>query len=513
MIINSFKATFCAVLIFTITGCAQLPSRESIQPSYAISADTPSTIGEAVGSNHPGLSGFYPLVDGVDAFVARLALIDSAEHTIDVQYYLYHRQQTTILFTAFLLKAAERGVRVRLLLDDLSQADSELDLAALAVHPNVEVRLFNPFPNRRFRALGFITNYSQLSRRMHNKSFIVDNRIFITGGRNIGNAYFSAEDHSEFIDLDVMSVGNIVPEASDAFDLYWNHTLSYPVQDLHGERDEQSLIEITKTLENYVADNQQSNYVEQLRESAFVNRLLNDEIEFDWQESTLFYDHPDKVMNDVDEKSANMSPSLFKKMGEPKRKAIIVSPYFIPREQGTQLLTSWVKKGVDVTVLTNSLAATDVSAVHAGYKKYRADLVRGGVKLWELKPSDLVAIKRKAGRKVTGSSQASLHAKTMTFDDEKIFVGTMNLDPRSLDLNTEMGVLIDSEKLSGFLAHWVDKKMPEYAWKVELKSPDDDELIWLDTISNQQFDEEPQTSSWRRFQVWFISLFPIEDEL
>ncbi len=241
--------------------------------------------------------------------------------------------------------------------------------------------------------------------------------------------------------------------------------------------------------------------------------MLNDEIEFDWQESTLFYDHPDKVMNDVDEKSANMSPSLFKKMGEPKRKAIIVSPYFIPREQGTQLLTSWVKKGVDVTVLTNSLAATDVSAVHAGYKKYRADLVRGGVKLWELKPSDLVAIKRKAGRKVTGSSQASLHAKTMTFDDEKIFVGTMNLDPRSLDLNTEMGVLIDSEKLSGFLAHWVDKKMPEYAWKVELKSPDDDELIWLDTISNHQFDEEPQTSSWRRFQVWFISLFPIEDEL
>lgn len=173
-----------------VAGCAQLPSRESIQPSYAIKADTPSTIGDAVGNVHPGLSGFYPLVDGVDAFVARLALIDSAEHTIDVQYYLYHRQQTTILFTAFLLKAADRGVRVRLLLDDLSQADSEIDLAALAVHPNIEVRLFNPFPNRRFRALGFVSNYSLLSRRMHNKSFIVDNKVFITGGRNIGNAFF-----------------------------------------------------------------------------------------------------------------------------------------------------------------------------------------------------------------------------------------------------------------------------------------------------------------------------------
>ena len=215
-------------------------------------------------------------------------------------------------------------------------------------------------------------------------------------------------------------------------------------------------------------------------------------------------------MNDVSEKSANMSPMLFKEMGEPKQKAIIVSPYFIPREQGVKLLTNWAQQGVDVTVLTNSLAATDVSAVHAGYKKYREDLIKGGVKLWELKPSDLMAIKRKAGRKVTGSSQASLHAKTMTFDDEKIFVGTMNLDPRSIDLNTEMGVLIESKKLSRFLAHWVDNQMPEYAWKVELK---EDDLVWLDTVSNEQFDEEPQTSSWRRFQVWFISLFPIEDEL
>ncbi|WP_300421015.1 phospholipase D family protein, partial [uncultured Pseudoalteromonas sp.] len=492
MIIDSSKSLFCAVLILITAGCAQLPSRESIQPSYAIAADTPSTIGDAVGNNHPGLSGFYPLADGVDAFVARLALIDSAEHTIDVQYYLYHRQQTTILFTAFLLKAADRGVRIRLLLDDLSQADSELDLAALAVHPNIEVRLFNPFPNRRFRALGFITNFRQLSRRMHNKSFIVDNRIFITGGRNIGNAYFSAEDHSEFIDLDVMSVGEIVPNASKAFDLYWNHQLSYPVEDLHGKRDEQSLIDITKTLSSYVEQNRQSNYVQQLHESEFVKRLLDDEITFDWQTSELFFDHPDKVLNDVREKSSNMSPRLLKRLGQPQQRVIIISPYFIPKEQGVKLLTNWVRKGVNVTVLTNSLAATDVSAVHAGYKKYRKDLISGGVKLWELKPSDLMAVKRKAGRKVTGSSQASLHAKTMTFDDEKIFVGTMNLDPRSLDLNTEMGVLIESEKLSRFLAHWVDTQMPEYAWKVELK---DNDLVWLDTVSNEQFDEEPQTSS------------------
>ncbi|MEC8350935.1 MAG: phospholipase D-like domain-containing protein, partial [Pseudomonadota bacterium] len=298
--------------------------------------------------------------------------------------------------------------------------------------------------------------------------------------------------------------------ASKAFDLYWNHQLSYPVEDLHGKRDEQSLIDITKTLSSYVEQNRQSNYVQQLHESEFVKRLLDDEITFDWQTSELFFDHPDKVLNDVREKSSNMSPRLLKRLGQPQQRVIIISPYFIPKEQGVKLLTNWVRQGVNVTVLTNSLAATDVSAVHAGYKKYRKDLISGGVKLWELKPSDLMAVKRKAGRKVTGSSQASLHAKTMTFDDEKIFVGTMNLDPRSLDLNTEMGVLINSSKLSRSLSKWVDTDMAEYAWKVDLK---DDDLVWLDTVSNEQFDEEPQTSSWRRFQVWFISLFPIEDEL
>ena len=224
----------------------------------------------------------------------------------------------------------------------------------------------------------------------------------------------------------------------------------------------------------------------------------------------LIYNSDDKVLNDVREKSSNMSPRLLKRLGQPQQRVIIISPYFIPKEQGVKLLTNWVRQGVNVTVLTNSLAATDVSAVHAGYKKYRKDLISGGVKLWELTPSDLMAVKRKAGRKVTGSSQASLHAKTMTFDDEKIFVGTMNLDPRSLDLNTEMGVLINSSKLSRSLSKWVDTDMAEYAWKVDLK---DDDLVWLDTVSNEQFDEEPQTSSWRRFQVWFISLFPIEDEL
>jgi len=501
-------------IAFILVGCANLPSQDTITSRYAIDPAAPSLLGDTVGYEHSKLSGFYPLADGVDAFVARLALIESAQHTIDVQYYLYHRQQTAYLFTAYLLAAAERGVRVRLLLDDMSQADSEFDLGALAFHPNFEVRLFNPFPNRTVRALGFLTNFSQLSRRMHNKSFVVDNQVFITGGRNIGNAYFSAEDRSEFIDLDVLSVGKVVPEASQAFELYWNHELAHPIETLRGDSDQQFLNAISKKLQDYLITHEDSNYVKQLKSSGFIRKLEADELYFDWQKAQLFYDHPDKLLNDVDEKSANMSPNLFKAMGEPQQSAVIVSPYFIPKKEGVELLASWVNKGVDVTVLTNSLAATDVAAVHAGYSYYRAALIRAGVKLWELKPSDLAALKNKdKKRKVTGSSQASLHAKTITMDDKQIFVGSLNLDPRSFDLNTEMGVLIQSEKLSRMLSHWAGMKMAEYAWQLELKDSNSDDLVWRDTITDKVFTTEPRTSSWRRFQVWFMSLFPIEDAL
>ncbi len=505
----------CALIILScMLGCAALPSRDMISPSYAIDADLHSNLGDLVGYHHNDLSGFYPLADGVDAFVARLALIEAAQHSIDVQYYLYHRQQTTKLFTAYLLAAANRGVRVRLLLDDMSQADSAFDLGALAQHANFSVRLFNPFPNRSLPALGFITNFKQLSRRMHNKSFIVDNQVFITGGRNMGNAYFAAEDHSEFIDLDVLAVGKVVPEASVAFDLYWNHELSYPIQTLRGESDDDALQKVTERLDSYVKLNRDSNYVQRLRASDLVSLLESGQLNLDWQQADIFYDHPDKLLNEVGQRSANMSAHLFKAMGEPKRKVIIVSPYFIPKDQGVNRLTEWVKQGVEVTVLTNSLAATDVAAVHAGYGHYRAALLRGGVKLWELKPSSLAALKNQKNKKhKTGSSQASLHAKTMTLDDKVIFVGSLNLDPRSFDLNTEMGVLVQSEKLSIMLSDWVDDKMKYFAWQLALKHSDEETLIWRDTVTNETFDNEPQTSAWRRFSVWFMSLFPIEDAL
>ncbi|CAM4012287.1 MULTISPECIES: phospholipase D family protein [Pseudoalteromonas] len=501
-------------ILICMLGCASLPSRDMIIPSYAIDADKQSNLGDLVGYNHTDLSGFYPLADGVDAFVARLALIESAQHTIDVQYYLYHRQQTTKLFTAYLLAAAKRGVRVRLLLDDMSQADSAFDLGALAHHPNFSVRLFNPFPNRSLPALGFITNFKLLSRRMHNKSFIVDNQVFITGGRNMGNAYYAAEDHAEFIDLDVLAVGKIVPEASTAFDLYWNHELAYPIQSLRGESDDMALQKVGDYLDNYVKQNHESNYVQRLRASNLVTMLGTGHLNLDWQKAEIFYDHPDKLLNEVEQRSANMSPHLFKAMGKPERKVIIVSPYFIPQEQGVKRLTEWVEQGVEVIVLTNSLAATDVAAVHAGYGHYRAALLRGGVKLWELKPSDLAALEIPNNKmRKTGSSQASLHAKTMTIDDSLIFVGSLNLDPRSFDLNTEMGVLVHSEKLSMMLSDWVDSKMDLFAWQLTLKSATEDKLLWHDTVTGETFDNEPQTSRWRRFQVWFMSLFPIEDAL
>lgn len=511
---NRIKFIFLWCVIALFTGCTSLPSRDDVVQSYVINPITDSAISEAVGNYPKGLSGFYPLSDGLDAFVARLALIENAEVSIDIQYYLFNRQQTTTLFTAYLLAAANRGVRVRLLLDDMSQADSEFDLVALAQHPNFEIRLFNPFPNRAFPSLGFLTNYTQLSKRMHNKSFIVDNAVFITGGRNIGNAYFAAEDRAEFIDLDVMTLGSLVNEASSAFDIYWNHKLAYPVELLNSEPTRNALNMVSKQLADYVNTNQSSQYIMRLKQSELVSKLKADELQFDWQKGLLFYDLPDKILSDIDDRSTHMTPALLSALGEPNNKVIIVSPYFVPTEKGVEILAHWVKNGVKVTVLTNSLAATDVSAVHAGYMKYRIPLLQAGVALWELKPSNLAELRRKnRGEQYYGSSLASLHAKTVSFDDNLIFIGSLNLDPRSFYLNTEMGVLAHSKQMSENLSEWVEQKMPEFAWKLKLKSPQSNQIIWEDILQEHTFNEEPLTSSLQRLMVWFISLFPVEDAL
>ncbi|KJY98179.1 phospholipase D family protein [Pseudoalteromonas ruthenica] len=482
--------------------------------SYSMPAKGTALISNVIDEQpSPELSGFYPLIDGLDAFAARIALIETAQYSVDLQYYLYHREETSQLLSAYLLRAAERGVRVRLLLDDLSQANLEQDLSALAVHNNVEVRLFNPLNHRRLRFLSFITDYSRVSRRMHNKSFIVDSELFITGGRNIGNAYFSGDHNSQFVDFDVLGVGPIVDKATMAFDLYWNHPLAEDINELSGSADSQDLAQLSSRLSRYVstAFHNESPYIQRLKESTLVQTLVNGKLSMDWAEAQLYVDDPNKLLTDSRNNSTHMAPKLFAAMGEPRQRVNIISPYFIPKDKGLELIKKWREQGVAVTVLTNSLAATDVPVVHAGYADYRQQLLAMGVELWELKRNLDLAAQQPKRKGFRGSSTASLHAKSMTMDDDKIFVGSLNLDPRSFNLNTEQGLLIHSERMNRLLSRWITTEMPKYAWQLSLDEQGD--IVWQDRKNQQRLTTEPDTSAWLRFKVWLMSLLPIEDVL
>src|SRR5512138_179324 len=373
----------CILAVALVAGCASLPAVPPGEPSSAL-ADTGDTrLGRALAKDvaaHPGRSGIYPLADGRDAFAARIVLARAAERSLDVQYYIFRADVTGGLLCEALWQAAERGVRVRLLVDDGNTRGLDDGIAALDAHPNIEVRLFNPYASRGFRLGELATDFSRLNRRMHNKSFTADNQAAIVGGRNVGDEYFGADSPVEFADLDVLAVGAVVPEVSAAFDAYWNSESAYPAASLitTGGR-----LRPAATIE---ARPEAARYAQAVRATPLVTSLLSGRLALEWAHARVVQDDPDKVLHPPEKTELHLLPRLEKAMGKPLRELDLVSPYFVPAKDGVAALTTLAKSGVLVRVLTNSLAATDVSPVHAGYAKYREELLRAGVRLYELKP-------------------------------------------------------------------------------------------------------------------------------
>ncbi|MGB5198439.1 MAG: phospholipase D family protein [Sedimenticolaceae bacterium] len=505
-------------------GCAGLPTDYPRQRSEALHHTDDTRIGREVApllTVQPGKSGFFTLGNGLDAFVARLALAEAADRTLDVQYYLFHDDVTGRLLAAHLLRAADRGVRVRLLLDDMDMGGKDAGLATVSLHPNIEIRLFNPFPSRGMRLLNFLTHFGTVTRRMHNKSFTVDNQLAIVGGRNIGDKYFEAAAGVNFGDMDVLAVGPIVREVSAAFDVYWNSELAVPVEAL-GATGEPELLERART--RLAADIEalpDTVYGRRLQEAKLTQRFRDRNVDFFWGPARLLYDLPEKVRTDPDDRSTHLGPELDDLLASVQTEVILVSPYFVPGREGTALLRSLVERGRRVTVLTNSLAATDVAAVHAGYARYRRSLVEAGVEIYEMRP---VQTAEEAGRPRFGESQASLHAKTIVFDRERVLVGSMNLDPRSRLLNTEMAILIESPELASAIGDWRDEGLADIAWRVDLErvatphSPVGEEtrLVWVsheEGRESRRYDREPESGLWARFQAMVLRLLPVERQL
>lgn len=508
------------VLVSVLSGCASLPENTGRTESHVFTDTQDTMLGRDVGGDlakGTAKDGFVLLGSGLDAFVARAALAEVAERSLDVQYYLYHNDLVGKLFTGFLWKAAERGVRVRILVDDMGLDGRDEGIIALDSHPNIELRIFNPFDRDIGRGVQFVTGLGSVTRRMHNKSFTVDNVMTIVGGRNIGNEYYDADPTLEFADLDVLAIGSVVNEVSDSFDMYWNSSLAYPAKTIIKKRpSEDELQRLEEKLIEFMEEQQTSNYMTALLNSDLSNKFRDNDVTYYWGDAAVVVDHPDKISSSRDASELHLMTQLAPYFEGIEKELIIISPYFVPGYEGVQFFKSLTDKGVRVKILTNSLSSNDVGIVHAGYAKYREDLLRNGVELYEMNKK-LTRAQRKEKKGVGGSSKASLHAKVFVLDRKQVFIGSLNLDPRSFYENSEIGLVLDSTEIAEGMAENFDRDIKQHTFTLELKKDEDgdEELLWHGYENGEPvtFDVDPYTGFWRRFGVGFMGILPIESQL
>jgi putative cardiolipin synthase len=510
---SNFARKCLPFAILLLSACAQLPPRPDLPDATALAVGAESRLDEKVGAveiQHPGASGFGLLSDGRAAFAARAQTAHRAARSLDVQTYIWHADMTGRFLAQQLLDAADRGVRVRLLVDDMDARDKNYGFAALDAHPNIEVRMFNPLASRSgtLAKIGdFMTSMKRLNHRMHNKSWIADNRVAFVGGRNLGDEYFGASDGTNFVDLDFAMVGPVVRDVSASFDRYWNSRATYPVATLSPEAVTASaLARLRASLEKSVEEANHSAYAEQLRRDDAIDRLVTGDWKLEWSSQYQFVsDDPLKALKDPGAGRSDVLGLLAPMLQAAQASVTMISPYFVPGKEGTAALLRGAGSGRNIRILTNSLAANDVAAVHGGYSKYREDLLRGGVHLWELKPEPGL----KTASSLFGSSGAALHTKALTMDGRQLFVGSYNLDPRSTSLNCEQGVLVTDSELSKQLEQiFTTQSSGTRAWAVSLK---DGELTWTDGTTT--YDSDPKASGFRRFQAWVARVLPVESQL
>lgn len=514
---------FFTLLFFSVflTGCGSLPSMPERPVSKALepvqAAET--SLGRAIVPlliEHPEKSGIYALPDPLEAFAARMLLAHTAERSLDVQYYIWRGDQTGTLLLHALVTAADRGVRVRLLLDDGGTSGLDEMLAALTLHPKIEVRLFNPFVVRKPKPLGYITDFDRTNRRMHNKSFTADNQVSILGGRNIGDEYFGATDGVLFSDLDVLAVGAVVPEISNDFDRYWASQSSYPAHVILPAVSVEALEVLSgKSMQIAQSDSAQT-YIKAVRETPFIEQLLQQQLPLEWANTALVSDDPLKGLGKV-ESDGLLVKQVYDVVGSPQHSMVLVSPYFVPTKTGVQVFADLRQKGVRIRVMTNAYEATDVPLVHAGYAKYRKALLEHGVELYEMQRMAPLTKDEKAGRlnplKQMGSSASSLHAKTFAVDSTRAFVGSFNFDPRSALLNTELGVIIESPELASRIEQAFDTLIPGESYRLFLSESGD--IKWQSGQEGGEhppiiYENEPGSNWFSRWLMKVLGVLPIE---
>ncbi|MCV2869452.1 phospholipase D family protein [Defluviimonas sp. WL0002] len=504
-------AATCALAVVRARSPYPLPSLDGRTESQAIPASSDTALGAAIlpeAARHPGCSGILALENGIDAFAARMALAHAAQRSIDAQYYIWEDDLTGIRLLSELAAAAERGVRVRILVDDIGTSALDQELLSLAKLPMAEVRIFNPFVLRFPRNLSYLFDFPRLNRRMHNKSFTVDGVATIIGGRNIGNLYFETGSGNLYSDLDVLAVGPAAADVATDFDRYWNSLSAYPVERLVKPEPDGA----TRLARRDAANQQTAQaeaYGKAVGSSQLYARIMEHRLPLDWAKTRLFSDDPAKALGAV-EHDGVMIRALLDELGQPAAAFDIISAYLVPGKRVISDLNEMARSGVHLRTLTNALESTDATPVHSGYMRYRDALLDMGAEVWELKNEDG---ERKSVNDlgIVAVSRTALHAKTFQIDRRRAFVGSLNFDPRSKRLNCEMGLVIDSPALAGLVADWLDENLPKLAYRVR-RSPTGT-LVWIERPGHPNevlWTAEPNTTLPLRAMVRLVSLLPVE---
>jgi cardiolipin synthase C len=506
-----------ALAMSLAASCASLPPPAAREPVVAFTRATDTGLGALAASAaapHAGLSGFLVLDTGREAFLQRIRLIESAERSVDAQYYIWNGDRSGRYLACRLYAAAERGVRVRLILDDMNILGRDAVIAVLDRHPNIEVRIFNPSPNRGGvgKWLAFAAEFQRLNRRMHNKSFTVDGAFGIVGGRNIGDEYFDLHPAANFRDRDVLATGPIVARISANFDAYWNTELSYPIDllapglegaDDSGASIRQACNEAEEAIESVHGPAPAAGEARALVAQSLAG--------FTWAEAELVFDPPASGRDTGSDEPRPAALALQALVDQASEEILVESAYFILGDEQLERLASLRAKQIRVAALTNSLASNDLTTNHSGYARRREEMLAAGLELFELRPDAEACVVWVQGRDDCGPAAVSLHSKSAVFDRRIVYVGSFNINLRSMYLNSETVLLIHSRQLAGEVAEAIEMAMaPANSWRVN-REPGG-RITWSGR-DGERWTHEPATGYWHRVRASLFRLVPMEKYL
>lgn len=497
-----------AILIIAglLAGCATVSFDQPKSYSTTITDYGETTLGKYAAymtTQHSGGSGFYPLENGMDALGVRLRMVERAENSIDLQYFLMKLDTAGAVLANGLLRAADRGVRIRFLLDDVFTTVPDRSLLLMNQHPNIEIRMFNPVSRRGIYALNFAGQFNQANRRMHNKSFTVDNSISVVGGRNIADEYFQLKEDVVFADFDILAVGPIVAQISESFDEFWNHSRAVPVEQFIKDKKGEDLESVRREIAEEF-DGIYDTVYEQALNSQLLREFIAKRLPLYAAQARILADSPDKLVNEINKTHMRLIMELREVILSAEKEIVFISPYYIPGDSGVQLIRELVAKGIRVIILTNSLASTNHVMVHSAYARYRRDVIEAGAELYEARANAA----RELNIDHSGPEILTLHTKAIIIDQKKLFVGSLNLDPRSIELNAEVGLLIDSEALVADLTQDEEQGLATLTYRVLINEKG--KLEWHSLIDGQEVvtTKEPLASGWLRFKAWFMKIAP-----